>query len=142
MVDTLTPDERSKRMSLVRGKDTKPEMVVRKLVYSLGYRYRLHYGKLPGKPDIVFPGRRKVIFVHGCFWHGHTCRQGMNAPKSNESYWIDKREGNRKRDLWVRRRLRSIGWEVLVIWECNCRNVAKVKKDVEIFLDGTHSKRI
>lgn len=118
MRDPLTPEERSKRMSLVRAKDTKPELRVRRLVHSLGYRYRLHARDLPGCPDLVFPGRRKVIFVHGCFWHQHDCPMGNRMPKTRVGFWQRKLEGNVKRDAESKRQLRKDGWKVLVVWEC------------------------
>jgi DNA mismatch endonuclease (patch repair protein) len=117
-MDTLSRQERSQRMSLVRSKDTKPEKRVRHLVYALGYRYRLHYKHLPGCPDLVFPSRRAAIFVHGCFWHQHWCDMGNRMPKSRLSFWRPKLEGNKKRDANFCRQLRRVGWRVLVIWEC------------------------
>ncbi|WP_245435514.1 very short patch repair endonuclease [Microvirga calopogonii] len=111
---------RSRQMSLVRNRDTKPEMVVRRLVHSMGFRYRLHRRDLPGKPDLVFPGRRKVIFVHGCFWHRHpdpTCWRAR-LPKSRPEFWIPKLEGNAARDERDIAALEADGWQVLVIWEC------------------------
>jgi len=117
-VDTLNPQERSERMARVRSKDTKPEMRVRRLVHALGYRYRLHDGKLPGRPDLVFPGRKRVVFVHGCFWHQHRCPRGARMPKSRPEFWRPKLEGNRRRDARVVRELRRLGWRALVVWEC------------------------
>jgi DNA mismatch endonuclease (patch repair protein) len=118
MRDPLSPEERSQRMSLVRSKDTKPEIRVRKLVSALGYRYRLHVRDLPGCPDLVFKGRRKIIFVHGCFWHQHSCARGNRMPKSRIDFWESKLRGNRSRDAAIIRKLRSSGWSVLVTWEC------------------------
>jgi DNA mismatch endonuclease (patch repair protein) len=118
MRDPLTPEERSKRMSLVRAKDTKPELRVRSLVHSLGYRYRLHVRDLPGCPDLVFPRRRKVILVHGCFWHQHDCPMGNRMPKTRVRFWQRKLEGNVKRDAEIKRQLRNDGWKILVVWEC------------------------
>jgi|SRR5579859_164065 len=103
-------------MTLISHKDTGPELVVRRLIHSLGYRYRLHVRSLPGTPDLVFTKRRKIIFIHGCFWHRHP-RCGR-LPKSNKRFWLDKLEQNRKRDLSNLRKLRRNGWKVLVIWEC------------------------
>jgi DNA mismatch endonuclease (patch repair protein) len=140
-MDTLTANQRSKLMSRVKGKDTTPERIVRRIAHGLGYRFRLHCAKLPGKPDLVFPRLRRIIFVHGCFWHLHTCRQGMNAPKTNVSFWNAKREGNKARDGRVRRELRRLGWEVLVIWECQCRNTAKIRDKVNEFLGGKGGRR-
>jgi DNA mismatch endonuclease (patch repair protein) len=116
VIDTLTPSQRSKRMALVSGKDTAPEVFVRRIVHSMGYRYRLHVRALPGTPDIVFPRTKKVIFVHGCFWHRHTgCGR---LPKSRKRFWITKLEQNRQRDISNLRKLRRRGWQVLVLWEC------------------------
>lgn len=117
-MDTLTPTQRSQRMSLVRSSDTRPEMVVRRLVHSMGGRYRLHDRRLPGCPDLVFPGSRKIIFIHGCFWHQHSCRMGNRMPKSRVAFWRDKLQGNKRRDAQQRARLRNLGWRVLVVWEC------------------------
>jgi DNA mismatch endonuclease (patch repair protein) len=105
-------------MSRIRGKDTKPEMVVRRLVHAMGYRYRLHQKDLPGKPDLVFPCLKKVIFVHGCFWHVHNCRYGRVKPATNAKFWESKRNGNKERDTKNKKRLKHLGWQALVIWEC------------------------
>jgi len=123
-VDTFTSEERSRIMARVRSKDTSPELIVRKLAHSLGYRFRLHRADLPGKPDLVFPSRHKVIFVHGCFWHQHSCPRGRRVPASNEAYWRKKLEGNVTRDKVHRRELRKLGWSVLVIWECQLKRRA------------------
>lgn len=137
MTDVLTQRERSRVMSRIRGKDTKPEMLVRRLVHSLGYRYRLHDRSLPGCPDLAFPSRRKVIFVHGCFWHRHRCRRGRSTPSTRARFWRDKFEANRKRDLKHRRQLRSLGWDVLAVWECQAspkkldRLAARITKFLE-----------
>ncbi len=118
MTDVLTLEQRKRNMASIRGKDTKPEIVVRRVVHSLGYRYGLHRQNLPGKPDIVLSRHQKVIFVHGCFWHKHTCRYGRVQPQTNISFWNNKRESNRLRDLRNMKLLRKSGWEVLVVWEC------------------------
>lgn len=120
-MDNLTPELRSKQMSLVRSNDTKPEWIVRHLVYNLGYRYRLHRKDLPGKPDLVFRPRQKVIFVNGCFWHGHRCRLGR-MPKSRLDYWQNKIARNRARDTEHLRQLRRLDWSALVLWECQLRD--------------------
>jgi DNA mismatch endonuclease (patch repair protein) len=116
--DPLTPEQRSVRMALVRAKDSKPEIRVRDMVSSLGYRYESHSRDLPGCPDLAFRSRRKVIFVHGCFWHRHKCGMGNRMPKSRIEFWRSKLEGNKERDRAVKRELKKMGWSVLVIWEC------------------------
>src|SRR5260221_4542098 len=116
-MDTLTLAERSKRMGLIRGADTKPELRVRSIVHRCGYRYRLHVSGLPGKPDLVFPRLRKVIFVHGCFWHRHLGCSLARLPKSRLSFWLPKLTGNRQRDIRNIARLRRSGCKVKVIWE-------------------------
>jgi DNA mismatch endonuclease (patch repair protein) len=120
--DPLSPEERSRRMSLVRAKDTKPELRVRRLVHAMGYRYRIHVQKLPGCPDMVFQGRRKVIFVHGCFWHQHNCAMGNRMPKSRVDFWRKKLEGNKKRGTEINRQLIAEGWSSFIVWECQTRN--------------------
>ncbi len=121
MVDNLTPEERSRQMARVRSKDTVPERRVRSLLYSRGYRYRLHRKELPGKPDIVFVGRKKIVFVHGCFWHGHCCRLGDRMPKSNQDYWSNKIARNTTRDRRQIEDLKLSGWDVIVVWECETK---------------------
>lgn len=138
MVDTVTPARRSEIMSGIRSKDMKPEMVVRRELHSRGYRYRLHGRDLPGNPDLVFTRRRKVIFVHGCFWHQHAdpaCRI-VRLPKSNLEYWMPKLERNVARDAENCARLRELGWEVLVIWECEIRTGSSFLKKARDYLDG------
>ena len=136
MADTLTRKQRSERMGRVRGTDTKPEMFVRRLVHGMGYRYRLHGRDLPGNPDLVFPGRRKVIFVHGCFWHRHPDPKCPLArlPKSKLDFWKPKLEGNRARDERSEAKLKKGGWEVFVIWECQLKNRDMVADSVREFL--------
>lgn len=137
MVDTLTPAARSERMSRVRGKDTKPEMKVRRFVHGMGYRYRLHRKDLPGKPDLVFPSRRKVIFIHGCFWHRHPdsgCKLAR-LPKSRLDFWRPKLEANRARDLENQIKLAESGWKVLVVWECELGDRAGLENKIKNFLD-------
>lgn len=121
MTDVFSASKRSEIMSSIHGKDTKPELIVRKMLHGLGYRYRLHDKKLPGNPDLVFSGRRKVIFVHGCYWHRHNCRKGKSFPETREAFWNRKFEDNKRRDLANRRKLRKSGWDVLTIWECQTR---------------------
>lgn len=110
--------DRSAVMRAVKSKDTTPELVMRRLVHGMGYRYRLHVKELPGKPDLVFPRRRKVILVNGCFWHGHSCKRGARQPKANAEYWRLKVQRNRDRDRQTEKALREAGWDVLTIWEC------------------------
>ena len=108
-------------MSRVRGKNTGPEMYVRRIVHALGFRYRLHGKDLPGCPDLVFRGRRKVIFVHGCFWHMHRCKRGKPVPATNSTFWAEKRRSNVERDKRNRKALKADGWRVFEIWECQTR---------------------
>lgn len=115
MTDVLTPDQRSYCMSRIHGKNTKPEMIVRRLAHAMGYRFRLHRKDLPGKPDLVFPRLQKVILVHGCFWHLHRCKYGRVTPKTNSEFWQSKREATRARDKRSIRALKALGWDVLVV---------------------------
>lgn len=121
-------------MRAVKAEDTQPELIVRRLVHSLGFRYRLHRKDLPGKPDLVFPRLRKIIFVHGCFWHGHTCPRGGRLPLNNRSYWIEKIARNRSRDATSSDALSAAGWSVLVIWECMIRDRDALSTSVRAFL--------
>ena len=124
-------------MSRVRAKDTEPELIVRHLASALGYRYRLHDRKLPGCPDLVFPARRKVIFVHGCFWHQHKpCRQ-YRMPRSRLEFWLPKLEGNKKRDRVNKTKLRKTGWEALTLWECELKDPNRISHRIAGFLEGT-----
>ncbi len=122
-------------MSRIRRQDTKPEMIVRRLLHSRGYRYRLHCGELPGRPDLVFPGRRKVIFVHGCFWHRHENCALARMPKSRLEFWQPKLEDNRDRDRRKLGELEALGWTALVVWECELRDPARLVTKMEDFLD-------
>ena len=140
VADTLSPNERSKRMSLIRGKDSSPELKLRRLVHGMGFRYRLHVKDLPGKPDLVFPSRRAVIFMHGCFWHRHPGCKLARMPKSKSDFWRSKLEGNRERDLRNQEMLKKLGWHVLVIWECEMENIEKVSNKVREFLQGREGK--
>lgn len=135
-LDTLTAAERSRRMGRVRSKDTKPELQVRRLVHGLGYRYRLHATDLPGRPDIVFRPRRKAVFVHGCFWHRHEGCSRNRLPKSPErhDFWRNKLDGNAKRDRRNQAALREMGWDVLVIWECETSRVDTLAEKITAFL--------
>lgn len=123
MPDTLSPADRSERMSRIRSKDSKPEMVVRRLVHGMGFRYRLHRKDVPGKPDLVFGSRKKVIFVHGCFWHRHNdsaCKLAR-LPKSRLDFWLPKLERNAQRDAENSAHLEALGWDEMVVWECEVR---------------------
>lgn len=127
-VDTLTPMKRSERMGRVRSRDTTPEMAVRRLVHSLDFRYRLHDRRLPGTPDLVFPGRKRVIFVHGCFWHRHPRCKKASTPSTNVDFWSAKFDANRLRDKRKIRELQRLGWKALVVWECETRKPEKLKE--------------
>lgn len=133
-MDNLTTDERSLQMSLVRSKGTKPEWRVRRLVHGLGFRYRLHMADLPGKPDLVFSSKRKVILVHGCFWHGHNCKFGR-MPKSNLEYWQNKIATNQARDKETLRSLGELGWKCLTVWECGLRDEYNLTERIKQFLE-------
>lgn len=135
MTDHVTPERRSFIMSQVGTKNTKPEMVVRRALHRLGYRYRLHRKDLPGSPDIVFPGCRKAVFVHGCFWHGHGCRWGK-LPKSRPDYWQPKIDANRERDSRNIRALNASGWDVLVVWQCELKEPGTTLDKLVAFLDS------
>ena len=134
-MDTLTREQRSERMARVRGRDTKPELAVRKRLHALGYRYRLHDRKLPGSPDLVFASRRKALFVHGCFWHMHEGCALARMPKSRLEFWRPKLEGNRARDAVKLEQLRALGWDVMVVWECELRELDALVARVEAFLN-------
>ena len=121
-------------MAAVRSKDTAPEMAVRRLAHALGYRFRLHRKDLPGHPDLVFPGRKAVVFVHGCWWHGHDCRRGARAAKTNADYWSAKIARNAERDRAAQHALAAAGWRVLVIWECDTKDAAALAGRLQAFL--------
>lgn len=136
MVDSLSPKDRSEIMARVRSKNSRPEMLVRKLVFSLGYRYRLHQKSLPGCPDLVFRSRRKVILVHGCFWHRHAGCGLARMPKSRLEFWLPKLEGNKLRDRRNKRALAREGWKVLTVWECQIGKPERLRKTIRRFLDA------
>ena len=121
-------------MSLIRSTNTNPEMIIRSLVHQRGYRYTLHKRNLPGQPDIVLPRHRKIIFVHGCFWHMHQCRYGKVIPKTHNKYWQAKRQGNVARDRKNIKELKARGWKILVVWECQTRNLPKLSAKLKTFL--------
>lgn len=134
-MDTLTREQRSERMARVRGRDTKPELAVRNRLHMLGYRYRLHDRKLPGSPDLVFAGRRKALFVHGCFWHMHEGCALARMPKSRLEFWRPKLEGNRARDAVKLEQLHALGWDVMVVWECELRDLDALVARIVAFLN-------
>jgi DNA mismatch endonuclease, patch repair protein len=135
MADTRSPAQRSRIMASVRQRNTGPEWAIRRLLHSRGYRYRLHAKHLPGKPDIVFPRWRKAIFVHGCFWHGHDCSKGR-APKSRLEYWGPKLVANRRRDERVIAELAELGWKVLIVWQCETKDVETLLEKLWVFLQS------
>lgn len=136
-MDHLTPERRSENMAAIKGKDTAPEMLVRRLLHKAGYRYRLHRRDLPGRPDMVFPGRRAVIFVHGCFWHQHDATEcGARPPKSNRDYWLTKLRRNVERDAKNVEALIAAGWRVLVVWECEVCDEEVLKQRLINFLSS------
>lgn len=135
-MDSVSPTRRSEIMGRVRSRDTGPEMLVRRLAHAMGYRYRLHAKDLPGTPDLVFRSRRKVIFVHGCFWHRHPGCSLARLPKSREDFWLPKLEANRQRDLKAENALREGNWGVLTIWECELGDIDRLKNKIKEFLDA------
>ena len=134
--DVFTAEQRSAVMARVKSKDTAPERVVRRLLTKLGARYRLHRADLPGKPDIVMPGRKLAIFVHGCFWHGHDCPRGARVPKANRDYWLGKVARNRDRDIRSRTALEALGWRVMTVWECKLKNLPALEVSLKHSLDA------
>lgn len=133
MADTRTKEQRSRIMKSVGTRDTGPELLVRRLLHRGGYRYRLHRKDLPGRPDIVFPGRRKAIFIHGCFWHGHECNKGK-LPKSRTEYWTTKIKANQDRDARVISRLEDDGWQTLTVWQCELKHLDATEGILREFL--------
>lgn len=134
-MDTLTSEQRSERMGRVRAKNTKPEMLVRRMVHRMGYRYQLHRRDLPGHPDLVFPSRGKIIFVHGCFWHRHGTCKNTRWPKSNLEFWKPKLERNHERDKIIRRQLQKLGWQVFIVWECQLSKLSALTARLCAFLE-------
>jgi len=129
-----TAELRSRIMRAVKGANTAPELAVRSMVHRMGFRFRLHRRDLPGKPDLVFPRLKRVVFVHGCFWHGHDCARGARMPKANADYWRAKIARNRSRDLVHLKALKTAGWRAAVVWECELRNSTRVAKRLARFL--------
>src|ERR1700712_3355910 len=144
MADVHSPAQRSFNMSRIRGRDTKPELLVRRILHAAGLRYRLHGKGMPGKPDLVFANARAVVFVHGCFWHMHRCKYGMPAPSTNKDFWAQKRRGNAERDVRNREQLEAEGWKVFEVWECQMRDSAELEAKlapVIAFVKGSRERR-
>lgn len=135
-MDFLSPKKRSVLMSRVRGKDTSPELIVRRIVRRLGYRFRTYHPSLPSKPDLVFPTKQKVILVHGCFWHRHTGCKKASMPKTRVGFWRNKFEHNRRRDRKKMRELRRRGWQALILWECETQAPDKLRKRIHEYLEA------
>ncbi len=133
-MDVLTREQRARCMAAIRGRNTTPELAVRRMVHALGFRFRLHAGDLPGKPDIVLRRLHVVIFVHGCFWHRHRCRNGRASPRTRAAFWREKFARNVARDRATRAALRRGGWRVLVVWECQLRKPDDVARRLREFL--------
>mgnify|MGYP002725888557 CR=1 FL=1 len=139
MSDVFSPEKRSRIMSAIKSKNTKPEIRVRKLLHAMGYRFRLHKKDLPGKPDIVLPRHKKVVFINGCFWHGHKGCKRATTPKTRTDFWKNKIDKNKERDLNCVRRLRSKGYGVLTVWECETKNLDKLSKRLERYFAHTQT---
>lgn len=131
MADIVDAKTRSRMMANIRGRDTKPELIVRRILHYLGYRFRLHRRDLPGSPDIVLPRHRTVVLVHGCFWHMHDCPKGRVKPKTRAAFWENKRCDNVRRDRRNVRGLRQAGWRVLTVWECRTRDLEQLANRLE-----------
>lgn len=140
MVDVVSPEVRSRMMSGIRGKDTKPEMIVRRGLHAMGFRYKLHDKRLPGRPDLVLPKHRAVIFVHGCFWHKHDCKY-FKWPKTRKEFWRSKIEKNVARDTIAMETLKRSGWRIAVVWECSFRDVSDATERMRILGDWVNSDR-
>jgi len=138
MTDVFDKAQRSAVMRRVKGRDTRPEMVVRRALTRLGARYRLHRKDLPGSPDVAMPGRRLAVFVHGCFWHGHDCPRGAREPKQNRDYWLAKIARNRARDVRNREALQAMGWRVETVWECELKDAAALEGRLSSLLSNCH----
>lgn len=133
-MDRVTTAQRRENMRRIKSKDSIPELIVRRLVHRLGYRYRLHDHTLPGRPDLVFPRRRKIIFLHGCFWHAHTRCKLAHTPATHQEYWQPKLDRNKARDRAHLRALKELGWDVLIIWECELTNTVLLGDRIRGFL--------
>lgn len=135
MPDVLTPEQRSRNMRAIKARDTGPELIVRRLLHAMGYWFRLHRRDLPGRPDIVVPGRQVVLFVHGCFWHRHRCRYGRVQPSTRHEFWQAKFAANLERDRRAARALRRDGWRVLIVWECQTRELGELEARLRRMLE-------
>lgn len=135
-MDSVSAEKRSWVMAQVKGRDTRPEKLVRSLLHRMGYRFRLQRKDLPGKPDIVLPKFHTAIFVHGCYWHRHDCPSGNRLPKSRLDFWLPKLEGNKERDIKKQALLRELGWNILIIWECMLRDEAALQEHIRAFLEA------
>lgn len=133
MAEKISREQRSRNMARVKNKNTKPELIVRKMLHRLGYRFRLHRNDLPGSPDIVLPKHRKIIFVHGCFWHGHSCPRGKR-PATNQEFWNLKLDRNIARDIDNREKLENLDWKVLTVWECETKDLDDLKARLTRFM--------
>jgi len=134
-MDVFTKEKRSQIMSKIKGKDTKPEKVVRSLLHQMGYRFRLHRRDLPGNPDIVLPKYKKAIFVHGCFWHGHDGCPRSKRPNTNKKFWNEKLSKNIKRDKRNQNELRKLGWQPLVVWQCQIKDIENLNEEIIQFIN-------
>jgi DNA mismatch endonuclease (patch repair protein) len=138
MADHLSPEKRSKNMAAISSKTTEPELIVRRMLFRLGYRFRLHVANLPGKPDIVFKGKRKAVFVHGCFWHRHPGCKYSSSPKTNVGFWREKFAKNISRDIKVQANLSEMGWDILIIWQCELKNADLLSKRLIEFMGSSY----
>ena len=133
-MDIISPERRSANMRRIRSRDTKPEMIVRRLIHGMGFRFRLHVAALPGKPDIVLPRLKRIVEVRGCFWHQHPGCIDSHVPKTRIKYWVPKLENNQRRDKENKNKLRLLGWRTIVVWECEVRDTKKLSRRLALFL--------
>jgi DNA mismatch endonuclease (patch repair protein) len=140
-MDVFSQEKRSQIMSRVSGKNTKPEIIVRSLLHSMGYRFRLHRSDLPGKPDIALPKYKKVIFVHGCFWHSHNDCPRSKRPATNKKFWLEKLDKNMERDKVIIRNIRQFGWDALVVWTCEVKGMNELKNKLILFLESSENRK-
>jgi DNA mismatch endonuclease (patch repair protein) len=134
MTDKVSSKKRSWMMGRIKSKNTAPELQLRKFIFSMGFRYRVHYKKLPGSPDIVFLGRKKVIFVHGCFWHGHPNCKASKLPETHIEFWKNKISSNQERDINNVKKLENMGWKVLIVWQCELKEISNMTDKIRAFL--------